>query len=265
MINRLASRDVESYQVTFMERVSISDVAEEFSAYGGDHLGALGVAALAGIAMCWVARSGGFPRLERAQRFGLAVLLILIFPLSLLAGKLSLVPLGVSNSLPMHLCDWAAITAFFALLWKKPLLCEMTYFWGLAGKVQGLLTPDIAFGFPDAAFLIFFLHHGGVVLAALYIVLGLRFTPRPGAVLRMFLWTQFYVVVAALTNLALGSNYGYLRAKPIKASLLDVMGDWPWYILVLETVCLVLFLLLNLPFVLARRKGRDRSKNPLDR
>ena len=237
-----------------MNGVSIQGGGERFVAYGGDHLGAFGVTLGVLTAMCWIARSGSFPGLERVQRVGLAVLVILIYPLSLLVGKYTGGVQDFGNSLPMHLCDWAAITAFFALLWEKPLLCELTYFWGLAGTIQGLLTPDLQFGFPHPSFLVFFFHHGGVVVAACYIVIGLNFRPRPGALWRVFLWTQFYAVVAGLTDFFLGANYGYLRAKPEKGSLLDYMGTWPWYILVLEVICLLLFVVLNAPFCSGEKK-----------
>ncbi len=240
---------------TSMDVVSIQEAAGTFRAYDADHFAALGLTAGVLAAMCLVARSGVFPRLERTQRAGLAVLAILIFPLSFAVGKSMGIEQDLGDSLPLHLCDLAAITAFFALLWRNPLLCELTYFWGLAGTVQGLLTPDLQFGFPHPSFLLFFLHHGGVVLASCYLVMGLGFRPRSGAVWRVFLWTQLYAAAAGLTNFFLGTNYGYLRAKPAKASLLDYMGDWPWYILVLEAVCLALFLALNAPF-----RGGERTE-----
>lgn len=182
--------------------------------------------------------------------------MILIYPLSLLAARVSNIPLHAGNALPMHLCDWAALTAFFALVWRQPFLCELTYFWGLAATLQGLLTPDLFYGFPHPAFLIFFLHHAGVVLAAIYVAAGLRMAPRRHAAWKVFLWTQFYVAAAAATNVALGTNYGFLAAKPSRASLLDYMGPWPYYILVLEIVCVAVLLTFDAPFAWLRRRSR---------
>ena len=42
-----------------------------------------------------------------------------------------------------------------------------------------------------------------------------------------------------LVNVLTGSNYGYLNATPPGASLLDVMGPWPTYLLVAGSVLAV--------------------------
>jgi hypothetical integral membrane protein (TIGR02206 family) len=54
-----------------------------------------------------------------------------------------------------------------------------------------------------------------------------------------------------------GANYGFLRAKPPQASLLDLLGPWPWYILALDALAVVLFTLLYLPFL--RRPSPART------
>jgi uncharacterized membrane protein YwaF len=38
--------------------------------------------------------------------------------------------------------------------------------------------------------------------------------------------------------------------KPPTASLIDVLGPWPWYLLALEGIAFVIFFILYLPFAI---------------
>ena len=159
--------------------------------------------------------------------------------------------------LPLHLCDWATLTGVIALLTRNPLAFELTWFWALAGTTQALVTPDLAVRPPELSWYTFYLSHGGVVTAALLLTWGAGLRTRPRAALRIFTWSQLYLVTVLGLNALLGTNYGYLCAKPENPSLLDHLGPWPWYLLSLEGLALALFLLLDLPFRLT-----DRRINP---
>ena len=51
-------------------------------------------------------------------------------------------------------------------------------------------------------------------------------------------------------NVWLGSNYLVINSKPATASLLDLLPDWPVYILYLEALGFLTFLILYLPFII---------------
>jgi uncharacterized membrane protein YwaF len=57
--------------------------------------------------------------------------------------------------------------------------------------------------------------------------------------------------VVALADWALGVNYGFLRAKPLSASLIDLLSPWPWYIPELVAVGFGFVLVYYLPFAAA--------------
>lgn len=154
----------------------------------------------------------------------------------------------LDSLLPFHLCDIAAFICGFALVTRRPALCELAYFWGLAGTMQGLLTPNLHHDFPSPVFIVFFLQHGVVVITALLLPLGFGWRPRRGAAARAFGWVMVYAAAAFLVNLALGTNFGFLMHKPDQGSLLEVMGPWPWYVLALIVLAGVLFCLLSLPY-----------------
>lgn len=164
---------------------------------------------------------------------------------------------GVSleESIPGHLCDVAAVLSGFALLTRKRLLCELTYFWGLAATIQGLLTPALERGFPSWPFIAFFLQHFSIVAAAVYLPVVDRWRPeRPWwrSPLRAFGWANVYLVCAILLNWRLGTNFAFAAHKPANPSLLDYLGPWPWYLLSVQGLAVLFFSLLALPFI--RRK-----------
>ena len=138
--------------------------------------------------------------------------------------------LTLNNALPLNLCDWAAAALIVALIHPRRRIYELGYFWGLGGTVQGLATPDIAREFPDAQFIFFFIEHGGIVAALLYLTLGTGLRPVPRSLPRVVLATFAYVAVAGVADVLLGTNYAFLRAKPGNPSLLDFLSPWPWYI-----------------------------------
>ena len=189
--------------------------------------------------------------LERA----LGTLLLVLWPLTVWshwrAGTLDL-----DNALPVHLCDVAGIAGGVALWTRRQLPCELVYFFGLAGTLQGLLTPNLAVDFPDARFTVFFLLHGGVVVTALHVVTSMNHAPRPWSVARMLVALLIYGGLAAVVNGVLGTNYGFLSHKPAQASLMDHLGPWPLYLAILAALAVVFFAILDVPFMVARRWKR---------
>jgi hypothetical integral membrane protein (TIGR02206 family) len=162
---------------------------------------------------------------------------------------------SLSYALPLHLCDVAAFVAAAALWTRRPLLVELTYFWGLAGTSNSLITPDISDHFPGYLFFQFYIDHGAIVAAALLLVIGLQITPRSGAVARVALLTLVLAAFDSVVNLLTGGNYMFLRHAPGVHSLLDLMGPWPWYVLGAAVIALALFAALDLPFAIARRRA----------
>jgi hypothetical integral membrane protein (TIGR02206 family) len=165
---------------------------------------------------------------------------------------------SINYALPFQLCDIACFVAAAALWTRRPLLVELTYFWGLAGTVNGLLTPDLPQHFPDFLAFQYFIAHGAIVGAALLLVIGLGITPRPLAALRVYAVTVVVLVVDAGVDVLTGGNYLYLRHTPGVHSLLDLFGPWPWYVLGASALALVIFVILDLPFTLGRRLARPR-------
>lgn len=225
-----------------------------FHAFGPSHGAALlviGVIAAGLIAAARRDRDG--PVVIWCER-ALAVSL-LAFPFGKLIVQSISGDFDLQSALPLHYCDLAALAGAAALITHRQWLCEITYFFGLSGTLQGLITPALQLDFPHPRYWLFFGQHGVVVIAALYVVLGLRKGPQAGGVRRAMLTMTLYAAVVGFANFVLGTNYGFLCAKPPTASLMDFLGPWPWYVGALWLVGLVFYSVLDLPFAWKRRRG----------
>jgi hypothetical integral membrane protein (TIGR02206 family) len=222
-----------------------------FRLFGPDHWGALAMTAVIAALLIVFAR-----RLRGAGRF-LALIILgteLVDPIvSAATGRLSW-----QQGLPLELCDLAAFATAYALWTRGQAAFELAWFWGLAGTLQALLTPTVAYGFPHPEYFRFFVLHAGIVIGVLYLGPGLGLAPRRGAVWRVYGWTAIYAACVALVDWALSANYFYLCRKP-EGSILEHLGPWPWYIVAGAVIGAALFLLLDLPFR-ARSSGAGRRE-----
>jgi hypothetical integral membrane protein (TIGR02206 family) len=188
--------------------------------------------------------------LEKATTRCLAWINLTAWPVSLVAIWWHGGETEIDHFLPFHLCDIAAVTAGLALLTKKPVFRSLTYFWGLAGTIQGLVTPAISETGP--VFVSFFLQHFTIVAAALYLPIVLGWRPRHPlwkAVSEVLAWSVAYLVFAIVVNAITGGNFAYVSHPPENPSLLDHLGPWPWYVLSMLGLAMVFYSLLWLPFV----------------
>ena len=226
-----------------------------FHPFTREHFVALGIGAVVAAGFIVVGRRGGSSR-KFATRL-LALINLAVFPLSVAAWHSLDMEKSVDNWLPFHLCDIAAVTAAVALLTKRPLFCALTYFWGLAATIQGLITPAITVGFPAWPFVMFFVHHFSVVTAALYLPLAAEWRPkRPvwRSPLEVLGWSLVYLAFAMTVNRLVGSNFAFASRPPDNPSLIDHLGPWPWYLLSMLGIAVGVFLLLALPFVSGSRR-----------
>lgn len=223
-----------------------------FVPFGKAHLLAIGLAFEIPVILAFVVRIAKSKALADAVRWAFAVELIATYALWywLLYERGWM---AVGNMLPMHLCDWAAIVCIVSLIRPNQRTYELAYFWALTGTLQATLTPELALGWPDPRFIVFFGFHCGVIAAVMYMMLGMKMRPTPQSLPRVIAWTLFYGVAAGLVDWIFGVNFGFLAAKSKNPSVLDLLSPWPWYILELVPIALVFILILYSPFFIADR------------
>jgi hypothetical integral membrane protein (TIGR02206 family) len=209
------------------------------------------------VVLCRAGRRLKSERFDRGVTRSIAALL-LATELSQFLFKVLIERNALVATLPMHLCDWALLATAAALWWQAPWCFEVAYFWGLAGTIQGLLTPALDPALAAWRHAAFFVVHSGIVVGVLFLVFAKRMRPVPTSLPRVLLWSEVYLCAALAVNALTGQNYGFLAHPPITPSLLDFFPKTPWlYVATINGVALVAFALLYLPWWITdpQRKG----------
>lgn len=169
---------------------------------------------------------------------------------------------SLKSSLPLELCSIASIMCGIMLLTKNRNLFEMFYFIALAGAIQAILTPDLYFGFPQFRYIQFFFDHFLLISAPLIMIWLYDFKINHKSLIKSFLTINGIAAVVFFMNTILSANYMFLNHKPNSASLLDFLGPYPYYILSLELVAILIFTILYLPFII--RSSSTHAHNYTD-
>src|SRR4029077_17358707 len=114
--------------------------------------------------------------LERSICFAISALLLVNYVGYLIVAR----HFGVTQcdkALPLQLCDWAMFVIVVALWTGNRRWLELAYFWGIGGTLQAILTPNLAFGFPDPRFVTFFVAHSGIIVGLVFLMLVYGFRP----------------------------------------------------------------------------------------
>ena len=212
--------------------MDLPTAAPTFTAYGLMHWAMLvGTVVGAVLLVRFGRRNRGTPKEETFTR----VFAIVQFSVTFGFMILWLIPplFDVHQSLPLHLSDVLRVITGYALWSRRPWAFALTYYWGLTLNPQAILTPDLL---PDIAPVLeiasYWLQHVLVMWAVIYLTWGLGLHPNWRSYRLTLALTVGWAAVVFVINRALGTNYGYLNGKPGGASLLDLLGDWPWYLLV---------------------------------
>ena len=212
-------------------------MSEEFVMFGPDHLITL---VLVAVCSALAFRAGQGPFAKLANRLGGVAFVLLAIALGLVRVSNGFQP---GEDLPLSLCDLAFLLCLVCFVRPNDLMLTLVAYWGLAGTLQAMITPDVLQGFPSKEFLLFFVGHS-VIVVCLFFLVGKNRPSRLTGIYGVgvaFGGLLVYTAVVGAADALFGWNYGYLRAKPAGASVLDQMGPWPVYIGAGLVVALVLF------------------------
>jgi len=231
---------------------------EPFHLFDLPHLITLALVLL-GVGGLIVFRKRFSERAHRAWRYGLAAVVVA----NEVVGHLWYWSAGVWSvdfMLPLHMCSLFVWVTALMLVTRSYRLYEFTYFLGIGGAAQALITPDLdIYGFPHFRFFQAFFMHAPIVLGPVLMTAVEGYRPTGKSLLRVAVGANLYVAAVFVINKLLGSNYLFIAQKPVTPSLIDYLAPWPWYILELELIGVAICLLLYLPFAIGDwRRGRGQ-------
>ena len=217
-----------------------------FTLYGPSHWAMLVLFAVGAAVLVAVGRHQTEPQ---ARRFGrvLGALTAAIYASTLVY---SLLDPRVAVPIPLRLTDLATVVAAYALWSQRHWAFALTYYWGLVLSAQALVSPVlIGPDFPSLHFLAFWAIHLLVVWAAIYLTWGRRMRPTWRSYRIVVVTTVIWAVATFTVDSIAGTNYGFLSRKPATATLLDVLGPWPLYLLTGGTALAIVWALMTWPWV----------------
>lgn len=165
---------------------------------------------------------------------------------------------SASVSLPLQLCALSSILSGLIFFYRRQLLFEALVYWGIAGAIHSILTPELVYGHDLFYIAEYYVAHAGILASALYLPMRLNHHIRQGSWWQLWIYTQPVLLIVGLINFMTSANYMYLCKKPMAENPF-VMGDWPWYIIGLELAGLLHFWLI---YRLYKQLGWVRPTTP---
>ncbi|MBM7649228.1 putative integral membrane protein (TIGR02206 family) [Bacillus ectoiniformans] len=167
----------------------------------------------------------------------------------------------LSHALPLELCSISLFLTAALLLTRKKIYYEIVLFTGLLGASQALFTPFLHFDFPHFRYFHFFFTHVIIFWTPLYFTWTQGYRPTIYSVAKFMIFLQLLMPIILLVNKTTGGNYMFLSHKPESASLLNILGPYPFYILSLEMIALSLSLLIWVVFKQRSRQSRTEQQS----
>ena len=166
--------------------------------------------------------------------------------------------------LPFHICHYVLFMSIIALYNQNKYIFNFCYFNAFSGALIANLTPDLNGITGDLGVFFFFLHHFLIIINVVWMMSAFNMTPDFKGVISTIVILNVIAIPVALVNmlidkLGLGyANYMYLREPPPVDNPL-LIGEGGRYILGMEVIASVVFVLLLAPFWIFRYFSKNKS------
>jgi len=169
----------------------------------------------------------------------------------------------IAKDLPLQLCHfayWFVVACLICQLYNykyKQFYFNCAYFIGFSGALQSIITVDLTNIYTLGDILALHLQHSFIIMNLLWLIFayGLKFNQK--GIIQAFLFTNCMVIVVGIINYFLGSNYMFLCSPPAANNPL-LVGEWPYYILVLEIIFFIYGYIIYAPFLVIKYLNRNK-------
>tara|TARA_Y100000746_G_scaffold141468_1_gene121058 strand:+ start:544 stop:1260 length:717 start_codon:yes stop_codon:yes gene_type:complete len=177
--------------------------------------------------------------------------------------KINLNKFDLAQDLSLHMCGISVFISCYALYTKNQAAFELSFFWGLAGALQAILTPDpTRFHFGYISTFWSFLSHGIIIMNVFWLIFVDNMRCRKNSLLNTILVTNGAIFIIGIINRAIGNgaNYWFICEKPSGDSPF-LIGEWPYYLFTFQLAGILFMSLIYLPmwFTVNRNKQLERS------
>ena len=177
--------------------------------------------------------------------------------------KINLNKFDIAQDLSLHMCGISVFISCYALYTKNQAAFELSFFWGLAGALQAVLTPDpTRFHFGYISTFWSFLSHGIIIMNVFWLIFVDNMRCRKNSLLNTILVTNGAIFIIGIINNAIGNgaNYWFICEKPSGDSPF-LIGEWPYYLFTFQLAGILFMSLIYLPmwFTVNRNERLERS------
>jgi len=166
----------------------------------------------------------------------------------------------IQTDLPLQLCHFAYWFSVILLIIQlrnknskyKQFFFNCAFFWGFSGAFQGILTVDLTGIYTFSDMLALHLQHSLIILNVLWMIFAYNMSFNSKGIIQAFVFTNILLAAIGFINFSLGANYMFLCAAPNVENPL-LVGEWPYYLFVLEIIFIIYGYIILLPFKLFER------------
>ena len=145
-------------------------------------------------------------------------------------------------SLPLQMCSFSSFFSGLILVLHglnidkkyKKLLFEFLLYWSV-GALYSFITPQYTTGIEGVIYYDYYVSHGGILFSILFCRLFLGYFPRKGSWKKIFIYSQFILLIIHAINYIIGgqANYFYTMIPPAVDNPL-VVGAYPTHIILMN-------------------------------